>query len=148
LAIAVSRTFGPVIAERTLTTAGVRPKTITITLGKPRLPKGERDWECPFRIAGGGIRVLENGYGVDSMQSVTNALQGIRYFLDKSGKSFEWLGVPMDDGGFQRFIPWYGDSRFTRKLEKLVDSEVKREGTRLRRRHKKTPRASTAGRRS
>ncbi len=46
--MAVSRTFGPVIAERTLTTAGVRPKTITITLGKPRLPKGERDWECRF----------------------------------------------------------------------------------------------------
>jgi hypothetical protein len=146
--MAVSTAFGPVIAERKLTTAGVRPKAITITLGKPRLPKGERDWECPFRISGSGIRVLENGYGVDSMQAVTNALQGIRYFLDKSGKSFEWFGIPINGGGFQRFIPWYGDSRFTRRLEKLIDVELKREVARLRRRHEKKRRAATAGRRS
>ena len=151
--MAVARKFGAVIADRRLTTRGARPKPVTITLGQPRLPKGERDWECPFRISGGGIRVLEFGYGVDSMQAVATALQGIRFFLDKSGKSFEWQGMPMDDEGFQRFIPWYRDSRFTRRLEKLVESEVKRGGARLRRRQRplaaeRAPRAATVGRRS
>jgi hypothetical protein len=145
--MAVSKTFGPVIATRRLTTAGVRPKTVTVTLGKPRLPKGERDWECPFRISGGGIRVLEHAYGVDSMQAVANALQGIRFYLDESGKSFEWLRMPLETG-FQRFIPWYGDTRFTRKLEKLVDSEVKREGVRLRRRHQERQKRKKSSARS
>jgi hypothetical protein len=42
-----------VIGERRLTTrAGARPKRVTVSLGKPRLPKGQTDWECPFRITG------------------------------------------------------------------------------------------------
>jgi len=135
--MAVDRKFGAVIGERRLTTRTARPKPVTVTLGKPRLPRGERDWECPFRISGGGIRVLEYGYGVDAIQAVVNALQGIRTFLDKSGKSFDWHGTRMDDGGFQRLIPWYGDSRFTRRLEKLVDSELRREVASLRRRQER-----------
>ena len=144
----VSRKFGPVIGERRLTTRGPRPKAVTITLGKPRLPKGERDWECPFRIAGGGIRVLEYGYGVDSIQAVATALQGIRHFLDKSGKSFEWLGMPMDDGGFMQFIPMLRP-RLIRRLEKLVEAEVKRDTARLRRRHQqRQKRKKSSARRS
>jgi hypothetical protein len=42
---------------------------VTVNIGTPRLPKGETDWECPFRISGGGIRVNECGYGVDPVQA-------------------------------------------------------------------------------
>lgn len=111
----------------------MRPEAVIVSLGKPRRPKGERDWECPFRITGGGIRVVDYGYGVDSMQAIQTALQGVRHFIDKSGKSFDWLGT--ETSGFQRSIPWYGDSRFTKRMERLVDAELKREGARLRRRH-------------
>ena len=131
--VAVSRTLGSVIGERRLIARGARRTRVAITLGKPRLPKGERDWQCPFRISGGGIRVLEYGYGVDAIQAIQTALQGIRHFLDSSGKSLEWEGMP--DGGFQRSIPWYGDSRFTKRIERLVDAELTREAARLRRRH-------------
>ena len=129
----MAKTFGPVIGKRRLTTRGARPKPVIVSLGKPRLPRGERDWECPFRITGGGIRVLEYGYGVDSMQALQNALQGIRHALDKSGKSLDWMTTGTT--GFQRSIPWYGDSRFTKRMERLVDAELKREAVRLRRRH-------------
>ena len=143
--MAVSRGFGVVIAERRLTTRGPRPKPVVITLGKPRLPKGERDWVGPVRISGAGVRVLECGYGVDSMQAVATALQGIRYFLDKSGKSFEWLGMPMDDGGFMQFIPMLRP-RLIRRLEKLVEAEVKRDTARLRRRHESRSKRNREGR--
>lgn len=79
------------------------------------------------------MRVVEHGYGVDSMQALQTALQGIRHFIDKSGKAFDWLGT--ETSGFQRSIPWYGDSRFTKRMEQLVDAELKREGARMRRRH-------------
>ncbi len=132
--MAVARKFGVILGKRRLTTRGARPKPVIVSLGKPRLPRGEHDWECPFRITGGGIRVLEYGYGVDAMQAIQNALQGIRYFLDQSGKSFDWLGNDIGVG-FPRSIPSYGDSRLTRRLEKLVDAELKRNLANLRRRH-------------
>ncbi len=133
-----SNGFGPVIGQRKLSTVGPAPKTVTVTLGQPRLPKGERDWECPFRISGAGIRVLEYGYGVDAIQALQTALFGIRYFLDKSGKTFEWSGLPIEVG-FPRSIPSYGDTRLTKKLEMLVDVELKRNLARLRGRHEKKP---------
>jgi len=141
--------FGPVIGERKLSTRGTAPKTVTVTLGKPRLPKGERDWECPFRISGAGIRVVESGYGVDAIQALQAAIGGIRHVLDTSGKSLEWFGLPIEVG-FPRPIPSYGDTRLTKKLEKLVDSELKRNLTRQRRQLKQARRrrAATAGRSS
>lgn len=124
------------IGQRKLSTLGTTPKTVTVTLGVPRLPKGERDWVCPFRISGAGIRVTEYGYGVDAIQALQTAIGGIRHFLDKSGKSFEWSGLPIEVG-FPRVIPSYGDTRLTKKLEKMVDAELERNLTRLRRRYKR-----------
>ena len=131
--MAVSNKFGVVIGKRRLTTRSARPTPVTVSIGAPTLPTGQRDWQCPFRITGGGMRVVEHGYGVDSMQALQTALQGIRHFIDKSGKSFDWLGT--ETSGFQRSIPWYGDSRFTTRMERLVDAELNREGARMRRRH-------------
>ena len=131
--MAVSNKLGVVISKRRLTTRSARPTPVTVSIGAPTLPTGQRDWQCPFRITGGGMRVVEHGYGVDSMQALQTALQGIRHFIDKSGKSFDWLGT--ETSGFQRSIPWYGDSRFTRRMERLVDAELNREGARMRRRH-------------
>ena len=87
-----------------------------------------------FQITGGGIRVLECGYGVDAIQALQSALQGIRSFLDKSGQSFEWFDLPLDVA-FPKPIPSYGDERLTKRIEKLVDMELEKNLARLRRRH-------------
>ena len=126
-----------VIGQRKLRTRGTAPKTVTVSLGMPRLPKGETDWECPFRITGGGIRVNECGYGVDAIQALQGALGGIRSVLDQSGQSFEWFDLPMDVA-FPKSIPSYGDERLTKRLETLIDRELRRNLTRLRRRHQRT----------
>ncbi len=123
-----SKTLGVVIGERRLTMRGARAKRVTVKLGTPRLPKGEQDWECPFQITGGGIRIFQFGYGCDAIQAIQTALGGIRYYLDKSGKSFEWFGLGIEVG-FPRVIPSYGDTRLTKRLESwltLNSSETSR----------------------
>lgn len=96
-----------------------------MSLGQPRPSKN--DWECPFRIRGAGISILEFGYGVDSMQALTTALEGIRVLLDEKFGSPVWEdgGPIIDHSGFQRQLPLLGGV-FTRRLERLVDRELNR----------------------
>jgi hypothetical protein len=112
--------------------------------------KGYPDWECPFRLRGLGVNQVQLGYGVDGIQAVTNALEGIRYALDRLetplvlpfGTAASWKATParwkkghLEFGtGFHRFIP-IGFGAFTRRLERLVDREVAAFGRALKRRH-------------
>jgi hypothetical protein len=78
--------FGAVIAERRLNSRDAPRHSIVVSLGKARKTKGSDDWQCPFRIAGTGIRKVEYGYGVDAFQALMLALEGIRYFLDETAR--------------------------------------------------------------
>ena len=107
-----------------------------MSLGQPRPDKRPGgDWECPFRIRGRGVSVVEFGYGVDSMQALTTALEGIRVLLDGKFGSFVWEegGVLVDHSGIQRQIPLPGGA-VTRRLERLIDRELNR--------HLRQPRAT------
>jgi hypothetical protein len=100
-------------------------------LGQPRPDKRPGgDWECPFRIQGAGVSSVEFGYGVDSMQALTTALEGIRALLDEKFGSLEWK----EDAGFQRLIPIGFGAAFSRRLERLVDRECHRQLRQLERR--------------
>src|SRR5258706_7320787 len=95
--------FGPVTGVRLLSRAG--SQKVTVSLGKPRRMKSGQDWECPFRIAGLGARGIQYGYGVDALQALTTALEGIRVTLERSGKRMSWIGGYPGDPGFERPIP-------------------------------------------
>lgn len=129
------RAFGPVIAERRLHPRDAPRRTVVVSLGKPRKTKGHDDWECPFRIAGAGIRRLEHGYGIDAFQALMNALEGIRHYLDTSGMRLAWTGFFDDQTGFQRFIPMLPDVRVTRRMERLVEREGVRWGKAMKQRY-------------
>jgi hypothetical protein len=92
-----------------------------VSLGKPRWNK--REWECPFRISGAGVCELEFGYGLDSMQALTTALEEIRGVLDEKFGSVAWEDVLPDHSGFQRQIPITFGRESSRQFERLVDSE-------------------------
>src|SRR6059036_3868983 len=134
---------GNVIGERRLVFRDAPRKTLVVTLGKPRRMKGHQDWECPFRIKGPGVARLEFGYGVDALQALTTALEGIRWMLDEIGKPLAWSGVLPDHTGFQRIIPIAAGPEISARLERLVDRELNRHVRQLERRHKK--RLSKAG---
>jgi hypothetical protein len=127
--------FGDVIGRRRLHITGAPRQIVTVSLGKPRPTPGTPDWECPFRIRGAGINRVDYGYGVDGIQAMSTALEGIRYALDNSGKSLSYYGV--DGTFFQKWIPFWGDAALTKRLERMVEREIRREVKRLEQRYKK-----------
>src|SRR5262249_15629501 len=94
--------LGDVIPTRELSTAGRPPRRVTVRMGYPRQePTG--DWVCPFQISGIGKQRVNAGHGVDAFQAIQNALEGIRFVIEDSGRELSWL----DSGQhwFPRFVP-------------------------------------------
>ena len=137
--------FGPVIAERRLHPRGAPRRSVVVAIGRPRQTKGSNDgdWECPFRIAGAGIRQVEYGRGIDAFQALTMALEGIRHFLDRLDTPLVWGGVSEDDSGFQRVIPLLPERGGTMRLERMVDREILARLQKLERRHRAAQRRRT-----
>lgn len=129
--------LGNVVGERRLVFRDAPRKKLVVTLGKPRRMKGHPDWECPFRIKGLGMARLEFGYGVDALQALSTALEGIRSTLDEIGKPIAWSGVLADHTGFQRMIPIAAGADISARLERLVDRELKRHVRQMERRQRK-----------
>jgi hypothetical protein len=133
------RRIGTILAERQLAEQE-SGKVVRVSLGAPRPGTDGADWECPFRIHGAGISRVEFGYGVDSMQALTTALDLIRVLLDESGLALGWkMGAGRqdiwdDETGFARSIPIALGPAITRRLERVVDREIQREVLRLERR--------------
>jgi hypothetical protein len=126
--------IGLVIAERSLQRRDSPRRTVVVSLGKPRRTKSSQDWECPLHIRGLGMRRVQYARGVDAFQALTMALEGIRFFLDRSRKPLAWKGV-LDDTGFQRVMPLLPEPGGTRRMERLVDREMGRRLKRLKQRH-------------
>ena len=133
------RRIGTILAERQLAEQ-VSGKVVRVSVGTPRPGTNGAEWECPFRIHGAGLSRVEFGYGVDSMQALTTALDGIRALLDESGLALGWRLGPgrpyVWDGetGFTRSIPIALGPTVRRRLERLVDVQLQREVQRLERR--------------
>src|SRR5687768_6237440 len=127
--------IGTVIAERSLQRRDSPRRTVVVSIGKPRRAKGKQDWECPCQIHGSGIRLTEYGRGIDAIRALTMALEGIRYFLDRSRVPLAWAGVRQDHTGFQRVIPLLPEPGGTRRMERLIDRQLRLRVNQLKRRH-------------
>lgn len=133
------RRLGTILAERRLGDQA-SGKVVRVALGAPRPGTGGAEWECPFRIHGAGVSRIEFGYGVDSMQALTTALDGIRVRLDESGLALGWwFGPGRDDiwhgeTGFARSIPIALGARVSTRMERLFFREIRLETARLKRR--------------
>jgi hypothetical protein len=113
--------FGEVIGERQLVTkAGKSERATIVRLGKPRKRK-DGDWECPFHITGLGVN---HGYGVDGIQALTTALEGIRVLLERNGLALSWLGGEIGNTGFNRLVPTSFGAKFMSRLDRIIDQEI------------------------
>jgi hypothetical protein len=111
-----------VIASRTLEPLNSRGKAVTVSLGSPqRAP--DVDWYCPYWIEGLRGRVSYKAHGIDAIQALILALEGIRLRLLQSGRKFRWNGG-VGDTGFPQYLPDYFGPAFSRHLEKLLEVEV------------------------
>jgi hypothetical protein len=136
--------IGTIIAERRLVArdGGV----VRVAIGVPRR-RNEADWACPLRIHGAGVTRVEYGCGVDSMQALATALEGIRVVLDETGLSLGWdmgRGDVYEETGFTRSIPITWSPAVRKLLERLVDRELQRELRALERRGRRRRKAAKA----
>jgi hypothetical protein len=137
------RRLGSVIAVRRLRLRGTR-RPVIIRLGKPR--RTGHDWLAPFEIRDLNGSQVHYSYGVDPLQALILALEGIRVRLDKSRPRLTWVGGPAGEIGFSRLVPDLGSPEFRRRIEQLIDREVERFVRKLERRHQVRLRlASTIG---
>ena len=113
------RELGPVVAQRELRETST-DRTLMVQIGKPR--RGDRAWECPFRICGLGRTRVRVAYGVDAVQALVMAVEGTRVLIQKSGRSISFLAD--GDGGVPRYVPqWYG-TQFAQRIGRMIDREL------------------------
>lgn len=141
--------IGTIIAERRLVVRDGGGE-VRVAIGVPRRDRNGVDWACPFRIHGAGISRVEYGYGVDAMQALTTALEGIRVVLDDTGLALGWnlgAGTVLDgETGFARSVPIALGGGFSRRMERLLDRELRMEIRRFKQRHPPRRRTAAKGR--
>jgi hypothetical protein len=97
---------------------------VVVSIGAPRRhPDG--DWECPFLIEGLGSPRLHKAGGVDALQALILALDGLWKTLDRTGSRFQWLNDQTGSG-----IPRQVPTGFGRLFEERVNSVIERETAR------------------
>ena len=84
--------LGRVVARRILSEQGVVGRKIAVSIGMPRPdPLKGGDWECPFLIEGVGKSEVQKAFGVDSLQALIIAIQGIRAGLEQTERNLFWI---------------------------------------------------------
>jgi len=112
-----------VVARRTFrTTKGER---VMAVLYRPVMVHKE-EWRCDFRISGLSHQVDDCAYGVDGLQAIIIALQGIRFHLDRAPESMTWCDGPVGELGLPRPIPDSYGLDVEKRLAKVVGEEVSR----------------------
>ena len=86
-----------------------------------RLSKDE--WACRLVIRGLPEPHRHDVSGVDSLQAVFEAVQGIRFFLAKSGLPITMLDGEIGDFGIYRSLAGF-DVAMTQHLEGIVEREI------------------------
>lgn len=135
MGVAMKHNFGEILGERKLhRKVGKKNVAAIVTLGTPRR-KQNGDWECLFHVTGQGV---QRGYGVDAIQALSTALEGIRVMLERSGQQFSWLGGEYT--GFDRLVTTSFGAKFNARLNRIIDREFARLVKDLERAHKKKQR--------
>jgi hypothetical protein len=129
------RGIGREIGRRVLDRTDGRAGRVVVRLGEP-VRTGEEEWACPYSISGIGLRGFRRSFGVDSLQSLMQAIEAVRATLAPHLSTLTWLnGEP---GAFGK--------QLADRLEAYVERETLRHGAAVRRRRaQKRRRAERAG---
>ena len=120
--------LGRPIARRKLTEEGVTGRKIVVLIGLPRPDRLSKhgDWECPFLIEGVGESKVETTYGVDSLQALILAIEGVRVRLEQTGRNLFWL-----DPNLGTDIPINVPTVWGKRLVERVSLAIERETVRV-----------------
>lgn len=104
-------------------TADVKGKRRFATAKISRPVRSGRDWACRMLISSVGKEPILV-YGVDRMQAIILALEGVLMTLRNSGIEWRWVHGEKNDLGIPRFVPGGFGREFAARLESLIDAEV------------------------
>lgn len=90
-----------------------------------RMTTPPRDWIAEFEILGLDEQTLDRAIGVDEMQAMLLATQGLRLRLEALGPELHFLGRA-GDSGIPRLITTSYGLEFAQRAEQLVDDEAAR----------------------
>jgi len=113
-----------VVARRVLTESGLGKRKVTISIGAPRRHP-QVDWECPFLIDGIGDSRVQKAGGVDALQALLMAIEGVRVTLERTGRRLVWLD-PEVGPDIPRYIPTVYGRHFEHRINLVIEREMKR----------------------
>lgn len=111
------------VATRGLRTASGRK--VVATLYRP-VRKGPTDWRCTFSITGLGEPLEVTVRGIDGLQALTVAIDGVRFHLERAPEPLIWLDGEPGDFGLPRSLPYGFGVEVERHLSAMVFAEVSR----------------------
>jgi hypothetical protein len=113
-----------VIADRVLSVDGEPGRIVTVTIYAPEPDHDSgTDWRCELRVQG-ALDARDTAHGVDALQALINAIQGVRSALDDSGLSLTWAGGERGDHGVPRIVPMLFGRAFARDVEDEIDRRL------------------------
>lgn len=77
--------LGVVVATRRLRAARPPGRLCTVAIGRPRRVR-PGEWACPYRVTGIGSSEVRYAHGVDAVQALLLAFQGVRVRLGATRK--------------------------------------------------------------
>jgi hypothetical protein len=99
------------------------------------MPRLDHAWICPS--SGQVIKVqplspnvaspdeTQQAHGVDALQALLLAIEGIHLALSRSGQRLNWITEP-GDTGIPRFTPTSFGLVFRQRVERMLDDEIER----------------------
>jgi hypothetical protein len=85
-----------------------------------------QEWGCAFRISGLAQEINEFGRGIDSLQALMVAIEGVRFYIERSGEQLTWEDQELGYLGLPRRIPDTFGIEVEQHLVKMVNDEVTR----------------------
>jgi hypothetical protein len=94
-----------------------------IRLGEPER-KSDDEFICPYQVDGVGDSNVRWAHGLDAIQALTMAIEGIRKILEKSEEALTWLGGADGEHGVPFMTPHYLREDALRRIERIVNEEA------------------------
>lgn len=117
------RTDETTIAVRVLSNANGERESVRICIDRP-VEGDDGDWICAYHIDGDGLDQGGEASGIDALQALTQAMEGVRIALKDNDRVLTWPGGEPGDIGIPRQVPTYIDRDTSERIEKLIDKEI------------------------
>lgn len=114
--------IGRVVASRTFTQQNGRTRKVKVSIGLPRRLL-RASWECRFLIEGIGAPIVGRAGGVDTLQALLQAVEGVRVNLEQTGHCFVWLNAK-DGLGIPFLIPLSHGKSLEDRVRKLIAKDL------------------------